>query len=737
MQAVLEPTLIQETTKMAVEENGCSSTMETDGGIESNSANGKPSLKPERVHPQHWCGQHKFEADSPTNFYDYTTAKNKEKSAMCRVAEIARFNKLRHFYDLQDESGPAHKKLFTVKLVMNPEETFEGSGPSIKRAQQASAEAALRNTKLPLPSEKPVKRRTNDMTKPHRVLQNVCRTLHYPTPNYISCNPPVYPDPGCPIPEHILLPPSAVAMYQPQFPSVPIDPARPQGPKLQAVIVNINGKPFATGLGETYPLAKQDAAAKALIALCPVLKEHQRNTSPDDNSYVKENLPVHKQKSVISDIHEKAHQLRLNVVFEVLKEEGPPHDRQYVVRCAFVTSGKVVKAEAVGKGKKKKSAQQEACTQLLKTVEHLTPDNNPVTLATSVCKTQKKLAALNREPKRKTIVKDKKMDPLYGHQINPVSRLIQVTQAKSREHPTFELVAEHGVSKYKEFVICVKYGEETREGKGPNKRLAKRAAAEAMLETIGYVKPLPPPGKSLLKKNIEYDNMMGPEITHWTGPPTPPPPKPIEIIPSEPEPSAVTPLSPESAGTDEKRDGSPDEKRRVTFNSQVHACPPPGDQDYPNSIVQSLKKDAIVEGKFRKLKRSKENRRALTPEQMQELSDKAQLFLDSKKQGIPILPDSTAHYQLERLSDCFKFSVHYTSFPQIGMTQEFTIVSLGLEAPLVGHGTAGTTTEADERAALDAITKLKELANIVTAAANAAKQLSITAQQPPITTTTQ
>lgn len=124
-------------------------------------------------------------------------------------------------------------------------------------------------------------------------------------------------------------------------------------------------------------------------------------------------------------------------------------------------------------------------------------------LANNVCKSQKKLAALNREPKRKTIVKDKKMDPAYGHQINPVSRLIQILQTKNQEHPLFELIAEHGISKYKEFIIRVTCRDKVCEGKGPNKRLAKRAAAEAMLDCIGYVKPLPTPGKSLLKKCLE------------------------------------------------------------------------------------------------------------------------------------------------------------------------------------------------------------------------------------------
>lgn len=49
-------------------------------------------------------------------------------------------------------------------------------------------------------------------------------------------------------------------------------------------------------------------------------------------------------------------------------------------------------------------------------------------------------------------------------------------------------------------------GERFCTGLGPNKRLAKRAAAEAMLAEIGYVKPLPAPGKSLLKK--KNDPMM-------------------------------------------------------------------------------------------------------------------------------------------------------------------------------------------------------------------------------------
>uniref|UniRef100_A0A1I7T8V0 DRBM domain-containing protein n=1 Tax=Caenorhabditis tropicalis TaxID=1561998 RepID=A0A1I7T8V0_9PELO len=367
--------------------------------------------------------------------------------------------------------------------------------------------------------------------------------------------------------------------------------------------------------------------------------------------------------------------------------------------------------------KKKKYAQQEACTKLLKTVEPLKPENNPVLLANTVCKTQKKLAALAREPKRKTIVKDKKMDPLYGHQINPVSRLIQVTQAKTKEHPTFELVAEHGVSKYKEFVIRVKYGDETREGKGPNKRLAKRAAAEAMLETIGIVKPLPPPGKSLLKKIDCSDPTGMPVISHWTGPPVE---LPIEVKPSEIR-EPVEPNQKSPSLSDRKREGSPDNEKeelhstlrfmRVLRQAMENYCfETLCDQNYPNSIVQSLKKDAIVEGSFRKLKRSKENRRTLTSEQMKELYERTSSYLEAISNNTPFPSDFTAHYLLEQLSGLFKFSVQYTSFPELEKNQ-FTIVSLGLDTPLVCHGFGRTTADAEEQAALDAVTKLKQLAS--------------------------
>ena len=54
---------------------------------------------------------------------------------------------------LTDESGPAHKKTFTVCLLVGDEE-YIASGPSIKKAQHAAAAIALEKTKLKHPPPK-------------------------------------------------------------------------------------------------------------------------------------------------------------------------------------------------------------------------------------------------------------------------------------------------------------------------------------------------------------------------------------------------------------------------------------------------------------------------------------------------------------------------------------------------------------------------------------------------------
>lgn len=56
-----------------------------------------------------------------------------------------------------DEQGPAHKKIFYVKLKLGDEE-YSASGESIKKAQHAAAGIALKETKYKHPPPKPTRK---------------------------------------------------------------------------------------------------------------------------------------------------------------------------------------------------------------------------------------------------------------------------------------------------------------------------------------------------------------------------------------------------------------------------------------------------------------------------------------------------------------------------------------------------------------------------------------------------
>nr|XP_036225932.1 maternal effect protein staufen isoform X2 [Bactrocera oleae] len=89
---------------------------------------------------------------------DNTVAKNsKEKTPMCLVNELARYNKITHQYRLTSEKGPAHCKRFTVTLKLGEEE-YSAEGFKIKKAQHLAAAEAIEKTKYKHPVPKVIRR---------------------------------------------------------------------------------------------------------------------------------------------------------------------------------------------------------------------------------------------------------------------------------------------------------------------------------------------------------------------------------------------------------------------------------------------------------------------------------------------------------------------------------------------------------------------------------------------------
>lgn len=79
--------------------------------------------------------------------------------------------------------------------------------------------------------------------------------------------------------------------------------------------------------------------------------------------------------------------------------------------------------------------------------------------------------------KPKQIIKPEVLEP--AEELNAISRLMQIQQAKKGKEPVYLLVDQRGTARRREFEMSVEVDGVTMTGTGPNKKLAKRIAAES------------------------------------------------------------------------------------------------------------------------------------------------------------------------------------------------------------------------------------------------------------------
>lgn len=72
----------------------------------------------------------------------------RNKSAMCLVNEFIRSAKIKHQYQLLNESGPSHQRDYQVSIELENIGSFTGHGTSIKKAQQDAASNALNSDRV-------------------------------------------------------------------------------------------------------------------------------------------------------------------------------------------------------------------------------------------------------------------------------------------------------------------------------------------------------------------------------------------------------------------------------------------------------------------------------------------------------------------------------------------------------------------------------------------------------------
>uniref|UniRef100_A0AAQ4QW44 Double-stranded RNA-binding protein Staufen homolog 2 n=2 Tax=Gasterosteus aculeatus aculeatus TaxID=481459 RepID=A0AAQ4QW44_GASAC len=374
-------------------------------------------------------------------------ANPKEKTPMCLVNELARFNRIQPQYKLLNERGPAHAKIFTVQLTLG-EQLWEAEGTSIKKAQHYTAAKALDESVLPRPAPRSPKVDINSNPG------SITPTVELNGLAMKRGEPAIYrPLDPKPMPNY-----RANYNFRGMFNQRYHYPV----PKIFYVQLSVGSHEFI-GDGRTRQAARHNAAMKALQALRNEPIPERPPQSPEEKGEPEEGSDA--SKSEISLVYEIALKRNLSVNFEVLKESGPPHMKSFLTRVS------VGEFSAEGEGNSKKLSKKRAALSILQDLKKL-----PFIPVVEKPKTHYK-------KRTKTILKT---GPDYGQGMNPISRLAQIQQAKKEKEPEYLLLSERGMPRRREFIMQVKVNNEVATGTGPNKKVAKRNAAEAMLLQLGY-----------------------------------------------------------------------------------------------------------------------------------------------------------------------------------------------------------------------------------------------------------
>lgn len=399
--------------------------------------------------------------NSPVSFQD-NMANPKEKTPMCLVNELARFNRVQPQYKLLNERGPAHAKIFSVQLTLG-DQTWEAEGSSIKKAQHAAAAKALSETTLPEPSPRPTKAIMNNnpgSITPTVELNGLAMRRGEP-----AIYRPLEPKPL----------PNYRANYN--FKGMYNQRYHYPTPKLFYVQLLVGNTEFI-GEGRTRQAARHNAAMKALQTLRDEPIPERTSRTVEISNEGEEDTDIN--KSEISLVFEIALKRNLPVNFEVTRESGPPHMKSFVTRVA------VGEFTAEGEGNSKKLSKKRAAIIVLQELKKLPPLPIVEKPKTHYKKRQKSIL---------------KTGPEYGQGMNPISRLAQIQQAKKEKEPEYLLLSEKGLPRRREFVMQVKVGIEMTTGTGPNKKVAKRNATEVMLLQLGYKATIP--GQNHQEKPVE------------------------------------------------------------------------------------------------------------------------------------------------------------------------------------------------------------------------------------------
>lgn len=257
------------------------------------------------------------------------------------------------------------------------------------------------------------------------------------------------------------------------------------------------------------------------------------------------------------------------------------------------------------------------------------------------------------------MIKEKLEQNNNADEINPISQLIQIQQARKEKEPTYVVVDERGTARRREFVIEVSVNGYLATGTGPNKKVAKRIAAENLLIAMGInpakqVIETPANDKKKHQENLKESSRK------------------VQFVESS-EASAV-------------------KKPKSTSGSG-------GRQIVPGLLLVSSSETFTTPTKPATTSAKDSNSLQTIDHAASEKSSSPNSNISNNDSGIGENGVSPRD-QLNYLAQLIGFSVSYADFPKANHTEFLSLVTLATDPPHMGHGNGSTVDESRDSAAL-------------------------------------
>ncbi|KAL3271763.1 hypothetical protein HHI36_022233 [Cryptolaemus montrouzieri] len=277
------------------------------------------------------------------------------KNYRSEINRLVLYYNIDHSYNIENEEGLSHKKLFNISLKLG-DEIYYGAGKSKKEAKEMAAKKAIENTNYKKPPEK-LKNENSDIHAPPTVRLNNLGAKHGYKIDYYIIDPMV----SNRIINLNAVKEKSLFTNASFWKEVAHLDQPPKGPF--HIEVDVDGRSFY-GKAHTIQAAKHDAALKAIETLQKL--EMDKNSHCTMIGHEMDcRAAKDKLKSPISLVYEYAQLKRLNVEFNELRKLPPDHKPTFEFECVLGPLSKVAT------GKSKNEAKKHAAEEMLKEIPHM------------------------------------------------------------------------------------------------------------------------------------------------------------------------------------------------------------------------------------------------------------------------------------------------------------------------------------------------------------------------------